>query len=93
MPQLQQQNDKLMNSSEHLPITTNENEFKRPDGRDLDDRDTGDIENQKGILPTTTATPTLTKRKQFNDRANSILQNGIDKCKDFLATIKAIFKL
>lgn len=73
-----------MNSSNHLLITTNENDKKR---RDLDDRDTGDIENK--MIRTTAAA----KQKQFNDRALNIIQNGIDKSKELLTTIKSIFKL
>lgn len=81
---MSQQNENFMNSSNSLPTTTNnENDLKR---RDLDDdRDTGDIENNK--LTTTT------KREEFNDKANKIIQNGIDKSKNFLASIKGIFKL
>jgi len=76
-----------MNSSNHLPIITNENELKR---RDLDDRDTGDTKNE---LITTTTTAATSKQKQFNAKAINILQNGIDKSKEILTTIKGIFKL
>lgn len=74
-----------MNSSNSLPTTTtnHENDLKR---RDLDDdRDTGDIENSK--------LTTRTKPEEFNDKAIKIIQNGIDKSKNILATIKGIFKL
>lgn len=76
-----------MNSSNDLPITTNENEtIKR---RDLDDRDTGDVEHKM----ITTTTTTATKQKQFNDTAINIMRNGIDKSKELLTTLKSIFKL
>lgn len=80
----QQNNNNKMNSSNRLLITTNENDTKR---RDLDDRDTGDIENI--MIRTTIAA----KQKQFKDKALNIIQNGIDKSKELLTIIKSIFKL
>lgn len=96
---MSQQNDKLnKNSTIHLPTenTKNEIELKR---RDLDDGDTGDIKNHelitenKAATTTTTTITTATKQKQCKDKTMDIIQNGIDECKEFLTTIKRIFKL
>ncbi len=99
-----QQSENITISSNHLRVTTNENELKR---RDLDDdRDTGDMEKIKTTTTTTTTTTiapaaifdAATKRNQFidkelKDRAIKIIRNGIDRSKEILTTIKRIFKL
>lgn len=90
---MSQQNENIVNSPNCSvgPVTTSENKFKR---RDLDDRDTGEIEtNVRATIPSTKPTNFATKQAEFNETAIKTLQTGIDKSKEILATIKSIFKL
>lgn len=73
-------NKNELNSRSNLIIPSNGNELKR---RDSDDRDTGDIENKISTI----------KPKEFNDKVTNSIKNGIDKCKEFLKTVKYFFKL
>jgi len=90
-----------LNSSSYLPITStntneneNENELKR---QDLTDRDTGDLDKittkQQQLHDTADLDKITTKQQQLHDKANKIIQYGIGKCKEILATIKSILKL
>ncbi|KAG4080675.1 hypothetical protein HA402_013205 [Bradysia odoriphaga] len=75
---MSQQSKNIVNSSNCSvgEVTANENRLKR---RDLDDRDTGDIENNAATtVPSTTPTK-VTKQEEIIETAIKTLRNGIDK--------------